>query len=79
MSQSDIGSFALGRTYVLPVPAGSMLPRLPPGGFRSEAELAAAPGVQQLPIADLGPGGSVETYAFSRVTVARNLYRIPLR
>jgi Tol biopolymer transport system component len=78
IKQTDVDSFALGRTYILPVTAGSMLPTVPAGGFRSEAELAAAPGVQVLPVADVAPGTTSDIYAFSRLTVARNLYRIPL-
>jgi len=76
---ADSTAFAYGRTYVLPLPAGSMLPRVPAGGFRSEAEIAALPGVEVLPYGDLAPGSSPAVYAFSRVTVTRNLYRIPLR
>jgi Tol biopolymer transport system component len=76
--QTDGDSFALGRTYVLPVASGSMLPAVPARGFRSETELAGAPGVRVLPVADVGPGTTPGIYAFSRLTVARNLYRIPL-
>jgi hypothetical protein len=71
-------AFAFGRTYVLPLERGSVLPSMPTGGFRTEADVAAAPGVQILPYGDVGPGPSPATYAFSRVTAARNLYRIPL-
>jgi serine/threonine protein kinase len=78
ISTSDASAAAFGRTYVLPLPAGSMLPRVPPGGFRTEAELAAVPGVEVLPIGDLAPGVSPAIYAFSRETDSRNLYRIPL-
>jgi Tol biopolymer transport system component len=70
--------FAVGRTYLLPRAQGSLLPAIPPGGFRTEAEVAALPGVQVLPHGDVGPGPSASVYAFSRVTTTRNLYRIPL-
>jgi Tol biopolymer transport system component len=76
--QTDFGAFAMGRTYVLPVQEGSMLPRVPAGGFRSEAELAAVPGVEALPHGDVALGPTPGVYAFSRIAVARNLYRIPL-
>ena len=75
----DTEAFARGRTYVLPVPAGATLPELPPGGFRSEEELAAVPGVDMIPFGDVAPGPRPGTYAYSRVSVTRNLYRIPLR
>jgi Tol biopolymer transport system component len=78
VQEGEASSFARGRTYVLPLPKGSVLPNLPPGGFRSEAELAAVPGVEVLPYGDVGSGPSPTAYAFSRTTATRNLYRIPL-
>jgi eukaryotic-like serine/threonine-protein kinase len=69
---------AAGRTYVLPLPPGKVLPNIPPGGFRSETEIAALPGVRVIDLADVGPGPSPDVYTFSRQTVQRNLYRIPL-
>jgi hypothetical protein len=46
--------------------------------FPSEAELAKLPGVRTLPIAtDIVPGSTADVYAFTRVTLQRNLYRIP--
>ena len=71
-------AFAVGRTYVFSLASGSVLPHMPPGGFRTEAQIAALPGVQVLPYGDLAPGPSPSIYAFSRVTTTRNLYRIPL-
>ena len=77
-----------GRTYILPLPAGRMFPEIPAGGFRSEAEMAQVPGVQTkeaevprvrvIESPDAVPGPSPEVYAFSRETVQRNLYRIPV-
>jgi Tol biopolymer transport system component len=71
-------AFAFGRTYVVPLASGSVLPEIPPGGFKSESELAALPGVEILPYGDVAVGSSPSTYVFSRVTTTRNLYRIPL-
>ena len=73
-----MAAFAYGRTYVLPVRRGSMLPDLPARGFRSEGEVAAVPGVQVIEHGDVAPGPTPSVYAFSRETVQRNLYRIPL-
>jgi serine/threonine protein kinase/Tol biopolymer transport system component len=70
---------AYGKTYVLPVPHGKMLPDIPAGGFPSEAAVAALPGVRVIDSADMAPGASPDVYAFSRQTIHRNLYRIPLR
>ncbi len=70
---------AYGKTYVLPVPHGKMLPDIPAGGFPSEAAIAALPGVRVIDSADIAPGASPDVYAFSRQTIHRNLYRVPLR
>jgi len=70
---------AYGKTYVLPLPHGKMLPYIPAGGFPSEAAIAALPGVRVIDSADIAPGASLDVYAFSRQTIHRNLYRVPLR
>jgi hypothetical protein len=70
---------ATGRTYVLPTQQSTLLPDLPVGGFRSEAQLAAVPGVKVIEAADIDPGPTPDIYTFSRETVQRNLYRVPLR
>jgi eukaryotic-like serine/threonine-protein kinase len=69
---------ASGRTYILPLPPGRMLPNIPPGGFRSEAEITSLPGARVIDAADVAPGPTVDVYAVSRQTVQRNLYRIPI-
>jgi len=71
-------AFGFGSTYELPLTSGAMLPQTPPGGFASEQALAAWPGVKVIPYGDFtdGPNGM---YAFSKITVSRNLYRIPIR
>jgi hypothetical protein len=55
-----------------------MLPNIPSGGFRSEAEIATLPGARVIDAADVAPGPTPDVYAFSRQTVQRNLYRIPI-
>jgi Tol biopolymer transport system component len=67
-----------GRTYVVPLPPGRMLPQIPAGGFQSEAEIAKLPGARVIDAYDVAPGPTAEVYAFSRGTVQRNLYRIPI-
>jgi Tol biopolymer transport system component len=69
----------LQRTYVLPLSKGSMLPSIPSGGFRTYEEIAAVPGVEIIPHGDLEPGPSANVYVFSRTTVARNIFQIPIR
>ena len=68
-----------GRTYVLPLAKGSALPVIPAGGFQTEAEIAALPGVEILPHGDIGPGPAANIYVFTRRTVTSNIYRIPIR
>jgi eukaryotic-like serine/threonine-protein kinase len=69
---------ASGRTYILPLPPGKMLPNIPSGGFRSEAEIASLSGGRVIDAADTAPGSTPDVYAFSRQTVQRNLYRVPI-
>ena len=66
------------RSYILPLPPGRMLPDVPAGGFRSESEIAAIPGVRMIESADVTPGPTPDVYAFSREGVQRNLYRVPV-
>jgi hypothetical protein len=49
-----------------------------PSGFKSEAEIAKLPGLRIISSAGVTPGPSPEVYAFTRETVQRNLYRIPV-
>jgi Tol biopolymer transport system component len=67
-----------GQIFVLPVAAGGGLPVLPPGGFQTASDLANAPGVEVIPSVDGAPGPRPGVYAYSRATVQRNLYRIPI-
>jgi eukaryotic-like serine/threonine-protein kinase len=78
IATTTASAFGLGRTYVIPLRAGSLLPDIPSGGFRSEGEIARLPGVEIIPYGDVVLGPTRGTYAFSRETMTRNLYRIPL-
>lgn len=69
---------ASGKTYVIPLPPDRILPDIPPGGFRSEAEIGRLPGVAVIEAADVAPGPTAAVYAFSRETTQRNLFRVPL-
>jgi Tol biopolymer transport system component len=75
----EASAFAVGRTYILPLAPHSTFPPMPAGGFRSEQDLAAVPGVKVVQLGDVAPGSSPDLYAFSRTTGTRNLYRIPLQ
>ena len=68
------------QTYVLPLSPGQVLPSTlaPEKDFPSEAELAKLPGVHTIPVGNAVPGPTADIYAFTRETVQRNLYRIPV-
>jgi WD40 repeat protein len=68
------------KAYALPLAPGEVLPRSIPSAenFPSQAELAKLPGVRVIPIADVVPGPTADIYAFTRETVQRNVYRIPI-
>jgi hypothetical protein len=65
------------KTFAIPLPVGQVFPSLPPSGVRNEADVRALKGVRVMDgINYFAPRASV--YAFSRTTVHRNLYRIPV-
>jgi hypothetical protein len=65
------------QTYVLPIPHGSDLPKLPKSGFQSEKELRAV--ATQVLEGAPAPGPDISRYAFSKTNSHSNLYRIPVR
>jgi Tol biopolymer transport system component len=67
-----------GFTYLVPLRPGQVFPDIPAGGFRSEKEIAALPGARRLDVRDVAGGSGGDTYAFARLSVQRNLYRIPV-
>ena len=69
-----------GKTYVLSLSPGQFLPaRLTVAkNYLSEGELAKLPGVRIIPMGEVVPGPTADIYAFTRESVQRNLYRIPL-
>jgi eukaryotic-like serine/threonine-protein kinase len=71
------GAVPDGRTYVVPMEPGRILPRVPLGGFESEQEIAGLAGAAMLDTTG-APGPSPEVYAFERRTIQRNLYKIPI-
>jgi DNA-binding winged helix-turn-helix (wHTH) protein/Tol biopolymer transport system component len=74
----DGRSALLAGSYLVPVPAGESLPRIPKGGFQSDEEIAALPGARRIEGGGVVLGPSADVYAFYRGTVQRNLYRIPI-
>jgi Tol biopolymer transport system component/tRNA A-37 threonylcarbamoyl transferase component Bud32 len=68
----------IARTYAIPLRRGSMIPPLPPAGVKSRDDLTSLPGVQVIDETVASPGTSPSTYVFTKTSVHRNLYRIPL-
>jgi serine/threonine protein kinase/Tol biopolymer transport system component len=64
------------RTYVVPIPQGSDLPKLPVSGFQSEKEIRAV--ASQMLEGSVAPGPDISRYAYSKGSAHSNLYRIPL-
>jgi hypothetical protein len=65
-------------TYAIPLKPGTTLPPVPPGGFRSERDLAAVPGARRVAEASVFTGPDPSVYAFTKVAVQRNIYRVPV-
>ena len=74
----NVGQVQGWGTFIIPLPPGKLFPRLPPSGITVESEMATIPGAKKLDEYVL-PGGNEEMYTFNRVTVHRNLFRIPFR
>jgi hypothetical protein len=77
----DIGEQGGGKTVVLALPEGKDLPELPPSGLKSAEDARGLKVVAEIDmhgrsIFASGPNPSI--YAYTRVTVQRNLYRLPL-
>ena len=77
VSWSLDGRSVLIAGYLVPLPPGEALPRIPAGGFSSEEEIAHLPGARRIDV-EMVPGPSANVYAFYRSTIQRNLYRIPI-
>jgi hypothetical protein len=67
-----------GQTYIVALPPGEALPRIPPAGLPSEEEIARLPGARRIDALRAVASPSPGVYAFSRNATQRNLYRIPI-
>lgn len=76
ISGPDVGRD--GHTYTIPLEAGRIFPEIPAGGFRTIDEIAKIPGARRIEYGDAVPADG-DAYVFSRRSVQRNLYRIPIR
>ena len=68
------------KSYVLPLASGQPLPAslATLENSPSVSDFARLPGVRIIPVGDVVPGPTADIYAFTRETVQRNVYRIPL-
>ena len=77
-----IGAMGGGKAYVIALPSGKSLPALPPGGIRSAKDLKNLNVVAVIDMTEkslFAPGPNPTIYAYARMTVQRNLFRIPLK
>ncbi len=74
-----LGVNSMGKVYVLPLAPGQLVPERLVHGFPSEQEILKLPGARVIPSSDVAPGPTADIYAFTRESVQRNLYRIPVQ
>ena len=72
------GSAKLDKAYILPLSPGQMVPESIVHGLPSEQEILKLPGARVIPLSNVVPGPTADIYAFTRQSVQRNLYRIPV-
>jgi serine/threonine protein kinase len=76
-----VGDTGGGKTFVIGLPAGKELPALPDSGLKSAQDVK---GLNVVAVIDMtgmslfAPGPNPAMYAYARMTVQRNLFRIPL-
>jgi eukaryotic-like serine/threonine-protein kinase len=76
-----IGAMGGGKAFIIALRAGKSLPTLPPSGLKSAEDLK---GLNVVAVIDMtgislfAPGPNPSIYAYARMTVQRNLFRIPL-
>ena len=71
-----------GKSLLSPYPPGNDLPKWPTTGLNSIEDIKRMNVVAQIDMAGkviFAPGPDPSVYAYSRLTVQRNLYRIPLK
>jgi hypothetical protein len=64
--------------YAIPLQSGRMLPLLPASGLRTEKDVAALPGARLIPERGAFAGPNPSVYAFTKVAVQHNIYRVPV-
>lgn len=72
------GQSNLDKAYILRLSAGQMVPESIVHGLPSEQEILKLPGARGIALSNVVPGPTADVYAFTRQSVQRNLYRIPV-
>jgi Tol biopolymer transport system component/DNA-binding winged helix-turn-helix (wHTH) protein len=75
----DIGETGGGKMIAMRLSDDADLPKLPPSGFQSADDVKGANVVAEIDMRDKGilaPGPDPSVYAYTRITVQRNLFRI---
>ena len=72
------GPANMGKAYILTLSPGQMVPESIVHGLPSEQEILKLPGARVIPLSNVVPGPTADVYAFTRQSVQRNLYRIPV-
>jgi hypothetical protein len=76
-----------GMTVAVPVPKGRSLPALPAAGIRTAQDSHELPGSTVINLAtfdpgdegqNIAPGQGIDTFAYAKKIVHRNLFQIPL-
>ncbi len=67
-----------GKTRVVPLAPGEMLPKLPPLGLRALDDPDMLPGSYLIDGYSISPGHDPSVFAYVKTTMHRNLFRIPL-
>jgi hypothetical protein len=78
----DIGEQGGGKTIVIGLREGKELPELPGGGLKSAKDTKGLNVVEEIDMSGksvYAAGPNPSTYAYTRITVQRNLYKIPLQ
>ena len=76
-----VGEMGGGKVYAFALSSGKSLPAFPPSGIKSAEDfkgLNVVSVIDMTGVSIFAPGPNPSTYAYSRMTVQRNLFRIPL-
>ena len=68
----------MGKAYVLQLAPGRLLPASIFHGLLTAGEILKLPGTRVILSNDVAPGPTADIYAFTRESVQRNLYRVPV-